>query len=187
MPQYPIEDWIPTHAQVDSQRYPQPGDPNPDVRVGVVSAAGGRTVWVKLPIQASQDYIPRFGWADRRTLWIETLTRDHKHRDLYLADAETGQARQILESERRQVCRRQLRRVGRRRPDRALQLDRRAQPSLSLLLRRGPSRLDDGEAGAATDQRRFRSARRSTASISKTSCVDFASNEGNPLEQQFGR
>ena len=25
VPQYPIEDWMPTHAQVDSQRYPQPG------------------------------------------------------------------------------------------------------------------------------------------------------------------
>ena len=30
-------------------------------------------------------------------MWIETLTRDHKHRDLYLADAETGQSRQMLE------------------------------------------------------------------------------------------
>ena len=97
VPQYPLVDWLPTHATVDLQRYPQPGDPNPDVRVGVVSAAGGKTVWVKLPIQASQDYIPRFGWADRRTLWIETLTRDHKHRDIYLADAETGQSHRILE------------------------------------------------------------------------------------------
>jgi len=97
VPLYPIEDWMPTHAQVDLQRYPQPGDPNPDVRVGVVSAAGGKTVWVKLPIKANQDYVPRFGWADRRTLWIETLTRDHKHRSIYLADAETGQSRQILD------------------------------------------------------------------------------------------
>ena len=29
VPQYPITDWIPTHATVDMQRYPQPGDPNP--------------------------------------------------------------------------------------------------------------------------------------------------------------
>ena len=29
VPEYPIEDWIPTHATVDRQRYPQPGDPNP--------------------------------------------------------------------------------------------------------------------------------------------------------------
>ncbi len=38
VPQYPLVDWLPTHAQVEAQRYPQPGDPNPNVRVGVVSA-----------------------------------------------------------------------------------------------------------------------------------------------------
>ena len=52
VPQYPLTDWIPTHAQVELQRYPQPGDPNPEVRVGVVSAKGGKTAWVRLPIQA---------------------------------------------------------------------------------------------------------------------------------------
>jgi dipeptidyl-peptidase-4 len=97
VPQYPIEDWIPTHAKVEEQRYPQPGDPNPDVRVGVVGAGGGRTVWVKLPIKPGQDYIPRFGWVDRKTLWVETVTRDHKHRGLYFADAGNGQAHPVLE------------------------------------------------------------------------------------------
>jgi dipeptidyl-peptidase-4 len=97
VPLYPIEDWIPTHATVDLQRYPQPGDPNPAVRVGVISVNGGKTQWVKLPITAGQDYIPRFGWVDRRTLWIETLTRDHKHRGIYFADAVTGQSHQVLE------------------------------------------------------------------------------------------
>jgi dipeptidyl-peptidase-4 len=97
VPRYPIEDWIPTHAKVDFQFYPQPGDPNPDVRVGVVGVAGGKTAWIKLPIEANQDYIPRFGWADHHTLWIETVTRDHKHRDIYLADPETGQSHPVLQ------------------------------------------------------------------------------------------
>ena len=97
VPEYPITDWIPTHATVKMQRYPQPGDPNPDVRVGVVSAGGGKTVWIKVPIHAGQDYIPRFGWVDRKTLWIETVTRDHKHRDLYFADAATGQAHATIQ------------------------------------------------------------------------------------------
>jgi dipeptidyl-peptidase 4 len=97
VPQYPLTDWIPTHAQVDNERYPQPGDLNPEVRVGVVGASGGRTVWIKLPIQSGQDYIPRFGWADHKTLWIETLARDQKHRDLYLANASTGQAHAVLQ------------------------------------------------------------------------------------------
>jgi len=97
VPAYPITDWIPTHAITDMQRYPQPSDPNPDVRVGVVSAGGGKTVWVKLPIKAGQDYIPRFGWVDRKTVWIETLNRDHKHRAIWFANASSGQAHSVLE------------------------------------------------------------------------------------------
>ncbi len=97
VPAYPIADWIPVHAQVAGQRYPQPGDPNPDVRVGVVSAKGGRVAWVKLPVEPGQDYIPRFGWVDDKTLWIETLTRDHKHRSIFFADPGTGEARLMVQ------------------------------------------------------------------------------------------
>ena len=97
VPEYPITDWIPTHATVAKQHYPQPGDLNPEVRVGVVSWKGGKTMWVKLPIQPAQDYIPRFGWVDQKTLWIETLTRDQKHREIYFADATTGLAHSVLQ------------------------------------------------------------------------------------------
>ncbi len=97
VPEYPLTDWIPTHATTEMQRYPQAGDPNPDVRVGVVGVGGGKTVWVRLPLTAGQDYIPRFGWANAKTLWIETLARDHKRRALYFADAATGEAAQALE------------------------------------------------------------------------------------------
>jgi dipeptidyl-peptidase-4 len=97
VPQVPIVDWIPTHAVIDFQSYPQPGDPNPEVRVGVVSAGGGKTEWVKLPLQPGLDYIPRFGWVDAKTLWIETVTRDQKHRDLYFANAANGQAYAVLQ------------------------------------------------------------------------------------------
>ena len=97
VPQYPLTDWIPNHAQVDWQRYPQPGDANPEVHIGVVSAKGGKTTWIRLPVQAGDYYIPRFGWVDRKTLWIETLSRDHKHRGLFFADADAGNAHEILE------------------------------------------------------------------------------------------
>uniref|UniRef100_E6QL22 Peptidase S9B, dipeptidylpeptidase IV-like n=1 Tax=mine drainage metagenome TaxID=410659 RepID=E6QL22_9ZZZZ len=96
VPEYPITDWIPTHPTVAMQRYPQPGDPNPAVRVGVVLATGGATKWVTVPVRPNEDYIPRFGWVDAKTLWIEILTRDHKHLDLYFADAATGEAHLAL-------------------------------------------------------------------------------------------
>jgi len=98
VPEYPITDWIPVHPVVDKQRFPQPGDPNPEVRVGIVGTRGGKIVWVKLPnFKPGDDYIPRIGWADPRTVWIETLTRDHKHKNIYFADISNGQARSVLE------------------------------------------------------------------------------------------
>ena len=96
VPEYPIEDWIPPHATVDMQRYPQPGDPNPVVRVGVVNAGGGKTRWINIPIDNGADYIPRFGWLNNKTLWVEALKRDHKTLTLYFADLTSGETRPVL-------------------------------------------------------------------------------------------
>ena len=97
VPEYPLVDWIPVHPDVYQQRYPQPGDRNPDVRVGVVSVKGGRVTWMMLPYSPGDDYVPRFGWVDAKTLWVEKITRDQKHRVLYFAEASTGVMKQMLE------------------------------------------------------------------------------------------
>jgi dipeptidyl-peptidase-4 len=95
VPQFPITDWIPTHASVDMQRYPQPGDPNPAVRVGIVPAKGGATKFIDVPFSAGNDSIPRFGWVDANTVYIEVLTRDNTHDNVYFADARTGRSRLV--------------------------------------------------------------------------------------------
>ena len=87
VPEYPLVDWTLTHTKVDKQWYPQPGDPNPEVRLGIIGATGGHTSWIRLPIHEGQDYVPRFGWVDKKTIWFETLSRDNKRRALYFADA----------------------------------------------------------------------------------------------------
>jgi dipeptidyl-peptidase 4 len=96
VPSYPITDWIPTHSAVDQLRYPQPGDPNPGARVGIVAANGSDTVWMRVPFSQHDDYIPRFGWLDSHHVWIEVLRRDHRHLELFFADTETGAIRSVL-------------------------------------------------------------------------------------------
>ncbi|MHB1794127.1 MAG: alpha/beta fold hydrolase [Acidobacteriaceae bacterium] len=96
VPTYPITDWIPTHSTVDQQRYPQPGDPNPGARVGIVAANGGDTLWLHVPVSQHNDYIPRFGWLDSHHVWVEVLRRDHGHMELFFADTETGAVRSVL-------------------------------------------------------------------------------------------
>ena len=95
VPAYPITDWLPTHSTVDQQRYPQSGDPNPSVQVGIVAANGGDTVWLHVPVSDHNDYIPRFGWLDDGHVWIEVLRRDHRHIEIYFADTKSGAVRKV--------------------------------------------------------------------------------------------
>ncbi len=97
VPVYPLVNFMPTHATVDDQRYPQPGDPNPAVRIGVVAVGSGSTRWLKIPLDTGNDYIPRFGWINPHTVWVETLSRNHQHLNLWFADVHSGEVRLVLD------------------------------------------------------------------------------------------
>ena len=95
VPTYPIVDWLTTRAGVDNQKYPQPGDHNPAVRIGVVSATGGKTKWIPLT-EENDIYIPRFGWVGQGLLWAEVLNRLQDKLDLYFVDAHSGKSQKVL-------------------------------------------------------------------------------------------
>jgi dipeptidyl-peptidase 4 len=95
VPTYPITDWMPTHPTVDMQKYPQAGDPNPVVRLGVVSASGGDTKWISLT-DDRDSYIPRFGWVSDGILWAEVLNRAQDNLDLYFVEAHSGRSHKVL-------------------------------------------------------------------------------------------
>ena len=95
VPVYPITNWLPTHPAVDMEKYPKAGDPNPVVRLGVVSASGGKTRWISLTAD-SEVYIPRFGWVRDGLLWAQVLNRAQDKMDLYFIDAHSGRSRKVL-------------------------------------------------------------------------------------------
>jgi dipeptidyl-peptidase 4 len=92
---YPITDWMPTHPTVDFEKYPKAGDPNPVVRLGVVSASGGDTKWISLT-DNPDTYIPRFGWVRDGILWAEVLNRAQDNLDLYFIEAPSGRSHKVL-------------------------------------------------------------------------------------------
>ena len=95
VPTYPITDWMPTHPTVDQEKYPKAGDPNPVVRLGVVSAGGSKPKWISLTDDADT-YVPRFGWVRDGILWAEVLNRHQDNLDLYFIDARSGRSRKVL-------------------------------------------------------------------------------------------
>jgi dipeptidyl-peptidase-4 len=95
VPTYPITDWLPTHPRVEQEKYPKAGDPNPIVRLGVVSGNGGKVRWIKLT-DDDDTYVPRFGWIREGWAWAEVLNRKQDVMDLYFIDAKSGKSRKVL-------------------------------------------------------------------------------------------
>ncbi len=96
VPAYPITDFLPQHPSVAEQKYPKAGDPNPEVRIGVVNSGGGGIRWLHL--EDDKDiYIPRFGWLDDETVWAMVMNRAQNHMELYFADANSGKSRRVLD------------------------------------------------------------------------------------------
>jgi len=95
VPTYPITDWLPTHPRVEQEKYPQPGDPNPSVRLGVVGSNGGKVRWIKLT-DNDDTYIPRFGWIREDWAWAEVLNRAQDLLELYFIDTKSGKSRRVL-------------------------------------------------------------------------------------------
>lgn len=95
VPTYPITNYAPVHAKAEMEKYPQPGDPNPTVRIGVVSTSGGKTKWIKLTTD-DDTYIPRFGWVRDGVLWAEVLNRAQDEMGLFFVDTHSGHCRKVL-------------------------------------------------------------------------------------------
>jgi dipeptidyl-peptidase-4 len=95
VPAYPITDWLPTHPRVEQEKYPNAGDPNPSVRLGVVGSNGGKVRWIKLT-DDDDTYVPRFGWIREDWAWAEVLNRKQDVMDLYFIDAKSGKSRKVL-------------------------------------------------------------------------------------------
>ncbi|MGN6493125.1 MAG: S9 family peptidase [Agriterribacter sp.] len=76
--------------------YPKVGEPPSMVRIGVVSATGGNTTWMKVPGDARQHYLPRMEWStDNASLFVQQLNRKQNETSIYTCDATNGNVQKI--------------------------------------------------------------------------------------------
>ena len=84
----------PTLTQIP---YPKVATKNSAVRIGVVSASGGKTKWIATPGDPRENYIFRMEWSSATELAIGQLNRLQNTATIYLADAHTGRAAKMFE------------------------------------------------------------------------------------------
>jgi dipeptidyl-peptidase-4 len=93
---YPIMDMGSPAGALEYTRFPQAGEPNPIVRVGVAPVTGGQTKWMDTGSDTDV-YVARVVWLhDSGHVAIERLNRPQNRLDLLFCDAVTGTSQTIL-------------------------------------------------------------------------------------------
>ncbi len=78
------------HIYVETARYPQPGDDNPEVKVGLVSPGGGSVVWADFKDKGDH-YLGTPIWRpDAKGLWVQWLNRGQDTLIIYNVHPATG-------------------------------------------------------------------------------------------------
>jgi dipeptidyl-peptidase-4 len=98
VPEFTVVDHIPYAQTVEVTPYPKAGDPNPNVRLGVIDAAGGTTQWIDTEKYQSADFlIVRVSWTpDSRKVVYQAQNREQTFLDLNFAGSEDGKTVTVL-------------------------------------------------------------------------------------------
>ncbi|HKX30470.1 MAG TPA: S9 family peptidase, partial [Blastocatellia bacterium] len=92
---FTIVDQVPNPQDLEVYAYPKAGAPNPTVRLGVVNAIGGETIWFDLfRYQGVEPLIVRVGWKpDSSKVVFQISNREQNWLDLNFADPKTGEVK----------------------------------------------------------------------------------------------
>jgi dipeptidyl-peptidase-4 len=90
VPLFTITDAGADHGIVKTQRYPQPGDPNPEVKVGVANIETGKTAWASIDEKADQYFGTPYWQPDSKALLVQWLNRKQQDYKIYKVNPLNG-------------------------------------------------------------------------------------------------
>jgi dipeptidyl-peptidase-4 len=96
-PVYPHEDVLHTRAIYEPERYPQAGENNADIHLGVVAAGGGVTRWLDVGDTRNAYLIGRAGWMpDSTNVYVIRLNRIQNKLEVFSINMESAAASTIF-------------------------------------------------------------------------------------------
>lgn len=94
---YMINNTDSIYSKIIPVQYPKVGTTNSACRVGVVDAAGGKTLWFDVPGDSRNNYIARMEWAaSSEEIVLQHINRLQNKNEVMLGDAATGRMRTVL-------------------------------------------------------------------------------------------
>jgi len=75
VPLFPIVSEEGSHGYTENTRYPKVGDPNPEVKIGIVESDGSKTLWADIDAKQDQYFGMPYWKPDASALWIQWMPR----------------------------------------------------------------------------------------------------------------
>ena len=76
--------------------YPKAGNKPSSVKIGVIDMTSHKTVWLNIPGDPQNNYLPRMDWAGPNEIAVVQLNRKQNEATFYLCDGMTGKANKIF-------------------------------------------------------------------------------------------
>jgi dipeptidyl-peptidase-4 len=95
VPVFTITDATGLHGYVEKERYPKVGDPNPEVKIGIVKPDGGNIVWADFNPNDDQYFGGPYWMPDGSSLLVQWMNRLQDNLIIYEVSTTTGSKREF--------------------------------------------------------------------------------------------
>lgn len=101
VPMFPIYNSEGQHGFTELTRYPEAGDPNPEVRMGFYSVPNNKISWADFDEKADT-YLGTPYWSpDGTSLWMQWMNRDQNNLKVYAVNPTTGSKKEIYDEKQK--------------------------------------------------------------------------------------
>ena len=99
VPFFPIVSEEGVHGYTEETRYPKAGDPNPEVRIGIIAQEGGKVQWADFDEKSDQYFGMPYWKPDGSALWVQWMPRSQNQLILYEISLAQGSKKEIFKEE----------------------------------------------------------------------------------------
>ena len=101
VPEFVITNAKGLHGEVEYTHYPKVGDPNPSVKIGIISPKGGSAVWTKINEQQDQYFGMPYWKPDGSSLLVQWMPRSQDQLKIYEVNPTTGNIKEFYSEEQK--------------------------------------------------------------------------------------
>jgi dipeptidyl-peptidase-4 len=94
VPVFPIYVLDGQHGYLENERYPKPGDKNPEVKIGIAAVDNGTTIWADFNAKEDQYFGPPF-WTPEGQFWVQWMNRGQDKLNIYNIDLASGAKKEV--------------------------------------------------------------------------------------------